>query len=226
MTRRVADKTVTTLEKTNYTFTSGDFGFSDVDGNSLLAVKIASLPCAGTLYLDTNSDGNVDGGEALTANTTVSLADIDAGRLKFKPTADENGTSYANFTFAVQDDGDTANSGVDTDPTPNTMTINVTSTSQISGHVYEDVNGDSQLGDAVGVAGVTVYLYQDGGDGIANGSDDVIVGTALQASAVCTRSNASTAPISSSSTRGPLHRVLDSMRRSRRPMCGRSKPLV
>ncbi len=69
------------MEKTNYTFTSGDFGFSDVDGNALEAVKIATLPGAGTLYIDANGDGNVDGGEALGANSTVTLADINAGRL-------------------------------------------------------------------------------------------------------------------------------------------------
>ena len=43
------------------------------------------------------------------------------------PDANENGAPYATFTFQVRDDGGTANSGVDLDPTPNTMTVNVTS---------------------------------------------------------------------------------------------------
>ena len=42
------DKTVTLLEDTTYTFAASDFGFSDVDGNSLSAVKISTLPTAGT----------------------------------------------------------------------------------------------------------------------------------------------------------------------------------
>ena len=33
---------------------------------------------------------------------------------------------YASFTFQVQDDGGIANAGVDVDPTPRTMTIDVT----------------------------------------------------------------------------------------------------
>src|SRR4029079_4165945 len=43
------DKTVNTNEDTAYTFTVGDFGFSDIDGNTLQAVKITTLPVVGTL---------------------------------------------------------------------------------------------------------------------------------------------------------------------------------
>ncbi|MDY0746607.1 cadherin-like domain-containing protein [Paucibacter sp. R3-3] len=113
-----ANKTVTTLEDSTYTFSASDFGFSDVDGNALLAVKITTIPGAGSLTLN---------GVAVTAGQTVALADITAGKLKFTPAANGNGSGYASFTFQVQDDGGTANGGVDTDPTPRTMTINVTS---------------------------------------------------------------------------------------------------
>ena len=44
----------------------------------------------------------------------------------FTPAANANGAGYASFTFQVQDDGGTANGGVDLDPTANTMTIDVT----------------------------------------------------------------------------------------------------
>ena len=50
-----------------------------------------------------------------------------------KPTADlcsvanGNGSTYANFTFQVKDDGGTANNGVDVDPTPNTIVFTVNS---------------------------------------------------------------------------------------------------
>jgi uncharacterized repeat protein (TIGR01451 family) len=42
----------------------------------------------------------------------------------------------------------------------------------LSGTVYEDVNGDAGLGDAVTRDNVTVSLYQDGGDGQPDGVDD------------------------------------------------------
>ena len=40
--------------------------------------------------------------------------------------ANANGAGYASFTFQVQDDGGTANGGVDLDQSANTMTIDVT----------------------------------------------------------------------------------------------------
>ena len=115
-----ANSTIATLEDTARTLPAIDFGFSDPnDGpaNTLQAVKITTLPGAGTL-----TDNNV----AVTAGQFVSLADINAGLLKFTPAANANGNGYASFTFQVQDNGGTANGGVDLDPTPNTITINVT----------------------------------------------------------------------------------------------------
>ena len=47
----------------------------------------------------------------------MSAADIAAGKLVFTPAANANGAGYASFTFQVQDDGGTANGGVDLDPT-------------------------------------------------------------------------------------------------------------
>ncbi|HUL07993.1 MAG TPA: tandem-95 repeat protein, partial [Candidatus Acidoferrum sp.] len=116
-----ADKTVATNEDTAYTFTTADFGFSDAKdspSNALLAVHIDSLPGAGQLLLS---------GVAVTAGESVLASDIAAGKLTFTPDADANGSGYASFTFQVQDDGGTANGGVDLDPTPNTITVNVAS---------------------------------------------------------------------------------------------------
>ena len=44
----------------------------------------------------------------------------------FAPAANANGPGYASFTFQVQDDGGTANGGVNLDQSPNTITVNVT----------------------------------------------------------------------------------------------------
>ena len=111
---------VTTLEDTAYTFAAADFGFSDntdTPANALKAVKITTLPAAG---------GLANNGVAVVAGAFVSASDISSGQLKFTPATNANGTAYASFTFQVQDDGGTANGGVDLDASPKTLTLNVT----------------------------------------------------------------------------------------------------
>ncbi|MCA9062978.1 MAG: right-handed parallel beta-helix repeat-containing protein, partial [Planctomycetaceae bacterium] len=58
----------------------------------------------------------------------------------------------------------------------------------ISGTVFEDINGNlltgaEAIGDSnnPGVSGVTVKLYKDGGDGLATGTDDILIGTTTTA---------------------------------------------
>src|SRR5262249_27714287 len=116
-----ADALRSILEDQTYTCLRGDFGFTDPNdspANALLSVIITTLPAAGTLILN-----NV----AVITNQAIALADITGGNLKFVPGANENGSNYAQIGFAVQDNGGTANGGVDTDPTPNTITFDVTS---------------------------------------------------------------------------------------------------
>src|SRR5205085_1661974 len=84
----------------------------------LLAVEITTLPTAGTLTLS---------GGAVTAGQIIAATNITARKLVFTPAANANGTGYASLTFQVQDNGGTGNGGVDTDQSPNTLTINVTS---------------------------------------------------------------------------------------------------
>jgi hypothetical protein len=64
-------------------------------------------------------------GVAVTAGQSVNAASIASGNLKFTPSANASGAAYASFSFQVQDDGGTANGGVDLDASANTMTINV-----------------------------------------------------------------------------------------------------
>jgi hypothetical protein len=80
-------------------------------------VKITTIPGAGSLTLS---------GVAVTAGQTVSVANINSGNLKFAPAGNANGAGYASFAFQVQDNGGTANGGVDLDQSANTMTVNVT----------------------------------------------------------------------------------------------------
>jgi hypothetical protein len=121
-----ADQTITIDEDTDHIFIVGDFGFSDPDdGDAFTAVQISTLPASGDLYVDMDGDGVIDTGEAVSASDFINVAEITASRLKYRPIADENGAGYASFAFQVQDDGGTANGGVDLDPAPNTMTFDV-----------------------------------------------------------------------------------------------------
>ena len=100
-----------------------DFGFTDPNDsppNAFLAVKITTLPNAsiGKVFRRQGHNWSV-----VNAGTLVSVADINAGNLKFWPTDHRTGTT--SFTFQVKDNGGTANGGVDLDPSPNTMTVRV-----------------------------------------------------------------------------------------------------
>ncbi|MDJ0864882.1 MAG: DUF4347 domain-containing protein [Myxococcota bacterium] len=112
-----ADATVVTAEDVPYVFAAADFGFSDPDGDALLEVRIASVPALGTLRA---------GPLVLAGGESVSAAAIAAGDLVYTPAPGTSGPALASFTFQVRDDGGTANGGVDLDPTPNTITIDVT----------------------------------------------------------------------------------------------------
>ena len=114
------DKTITINEDASYTFTTADFGFtdaSDAPPNTLLTVKITTVPAGGALK---------DNGVVVTAGTLVPVADITGSKLVYTPAANANGAGYGTFTFQVQDNGGTANGGGNLDPSPNTVTVNVT----------------------------------------------------------------------------------------------------
>ena len=117
-----ANKTVATSLDTPRAFVTGDFGFSDVRDsppNTLLSVRITTLPGAGEL---------TDDGVAVNAGDLVAATDIASSKLVFTPASGGSGSPYATFTFQVRDNGGTV--GVNLDPTPRTMTIDVTDTNQ------------------------------------------------------------------------------------------------
>ncbi|MCK5831800.1 MAG: DUF4347 domain-containing protein, partial [Methylococcales bacterium] len=161
-----ADKTITTPEDTNYVFTALDFGFVDTTTplNNLLNVIITSPPSNGTLYLDANGDNIINGGETLMANSVVSIANINSGRLKFLPALNANGLGYDSFTFQVQDDGGTANNGIDTDQSANTITIDVTAindapiAANASSAIFEDTTFAQLFLTGTDVDGTTTHF--------------------------------------------------------------------
>ncbi|MBI2151458.1 lamin tail domain-containing protein [Candidatus Woesearchaeota archaeon] len=98
---------ITINEDATYTFSSSNFPFSDIDGNTLNSIKIASLETAGDLKL---------AGVDVTLNQVIPVASITS--LTFKPVDHAFGTPYATFNFKVND-------GTDDSVSSYTMTINV-----------------------------------------------------------------------------------------------------
>ncbi|MGE0468789.1 MAG: cadherin domain-containing protein [Nitrospira sp.] len=170
-----ADATVTINEDFAHALTTANFGFSDVDaGDSLSAVRIDTLPGAGTLTLS---------GVAVTAGQVVSVADLTAGNLVFTPVANATGMSYANITFSVRD----SNNAYDTNP--NTLTIDVTAQNDasvntvpgaqsvaedtplaLSGISVNDVDGNLSTVQ-LGVLNGTVSVTLQGGASISAGNN-------------------------------------------------------
>jgi protocatechuate 3,4-dioxygenase beta subunit len=160
------DNTVTTVVNNPYTFTATDFGFSDPNdtpAHTFLAVKITTLPSNGSLTRD---------GVGVSAGDFVSVSDLNSSLLVFTPSANDSGVPYTSFAFQVQDDGGVAGGGVDTDPTPNTMTINVLAAS-IGDRVWNDANADGiQDSGEWGLGGVTVNLLDEFGNWLNSTTTD------------------------------------------------------
>jgi hypothetical protein len=169
-----ANNAVTTLEDTAHVFTAADFGFSDADGNALAAVRIATLPGNGTL---------MNNGVAVSAGQLVSATDIASGLLRFTPAANANGAGYASFGFQVQDDGGTANGGIDLDASARTLTVNVTAVNdapsgasstvtlqQDGSYVFSAADFGFSDGDGDAFAGVVISTLPAGGTITANGA--------------------------------------------------------
>jgi hypothetical protein len=111
-------KTLNLFNKSTYTLTAADFGFSDPKdrpANTLLAVKITALPRTGRL---------TDNGVAVRAGQFISVDDINSGKLRYTPATSGFGLSRASFNFRVQDNGGTEFGGVNLDPVSRTLTTN------------------------------------------------------------------------------------------------------
>jgi len=163
-----ADRTVSLGEDTSYTFAVADFGFTDLadSGQSVAAVKIASLPPAGTGTLLFNN-------AAMVAGASVTVADIAAGRLTFVPT--DNSTATASFTFQVQDSGGTTNGGIDLDPTANTANFTIVAGEN---QARNGNNSNSNYNvDFDGSANVNVSVLDIGGTDALNEQGLVTYGT-------------------------------------------------
>ena len=86
-------------------------------------MEITTSPAEGTL---------TDNSVAVAAGQFVAVSDITAGILKFTPATGASGSPYTSFTFQVEDDGGTANGGMNVDPMPKTMAIDVVAPPQVT----------------------------------------------------------------------------------------------
>ncbi|MBX3579751.1 MAG: hypothetical protein KF723_21310 [Rhizobiaceae bacterium] len=108
------DSVIVATEDVPYTFSAGDFGFSD-DQHQFQAVIITQVPQSGRLEL---------GGVAVSDGQRIEVDRI--GELVWTPPEEEFGEARASLQFQVVDDGGTAGGGTDTDPTPRTLTFDLT----------------------------------------------------------------------------------------------------
>lgn len=110
------------IEDTPYTVTAANFGFADA--NDTPANAFANIIISGALPAASQGVYQLNG-VAISNNQVISVADINAGLLKFVPAPNFNGSGVAALIFRVQDNGGTANGGVDTSVATNTFTLNI-----------------------------------------------------------------------------------------------------
>jgi Ca2+-binding RTX toxin-like protein len=147
----------------SHTFTTAEFGFSDVDGNLLAGIYVKSLP--------DSSDGKLLYANVAVSNDQfISAADIAAGMLSYAPGDNVRGNSGdTSFTFVVKDDGAAGGLNTNTESTPHTMTLDLSSTN------YQDDATSSSPSSST-----TTYALTGSGTGIhisltdSSGSSDVV----------------------------------------------------
>ena len=141
-----ANKTITINEDATHTFAAADSGYTDPNaGDAMSAVRIDTLPAAGALKLS---------GSTFTAPRLILTADIP--NLTFEPAANASGSPYASFTFSVRD-----TNGPAFDPTPNTITFNLTPVDDPP----VAVNDSASVGEDSGATAISVLLNDTDIDG-------------------------------------------------------------
>src|SRR5439155_6055238 len=164
------EKPNSSKDVTSHAFAASDFGFTDPNdspANTLQAVKITTTVQAGTLKL---SGVDVTGGQSISAANIPNLV--------FAPAANANGNAYASLTFQVQDNGGTANGGVDLDQSANTISFNVTSVNDAPAGTDKTVTTNEDTSDPVAAAG---FGFTEPNDSPANALERVKITTMVGA---------------------------------------------
>jgi ELWxxDGT repeat protein len=148
------DRDVNLSLNATFVFSTSTFGLTDPldkPANFLAGVKLVDFPAVGSLTLN---------GQPISSPQTLTLSQLLAGLgLRYTPPPGAEGAALAKLTFQVQDNGGTVNGGIDLDPTPNTITFNVSSANHapsfvagISQHVT-DMSGPQEVVDwATGIS--------------------------------------------------------------------------
>lgn len=155
---------ITMEEDTSRTFVAADFNFSDVDsGDTLTSVRIDTLTVgSGALRLS---------GVRVTASDVISIADINAGNLVYKPAADANGNDLLTFTFSVND-------GTEFSAAPSAIAVDVsdvfdasTTPVKLNGGAGDDTLSGELGSDTIrGGGGDDIVSGQGGSDRLLGGS--------------------------------------------------------
>ncbi len=162
--------TINLTEDVTHVFTLANFGFTDGEGHNFLNVLIDSVPLAsaGTLRLNNT---------VVTAPAAISAADIAEGRLTFAPADNyfDDGATVTfpvdqTFNYRVQDDGGTANGGVNTSTTA-TMTLNM-STTNFTNTENLSSNSNHAYTAALNVANFSIQDTDAAGNTAPNSSGD------------------------------------------------------
>ena len=142
------NKTLLTSEDTSFSILDTDFGFSDpneLSANVFSRVRITTPPTSGSLTLVSSP---------VSLGQFISVADLVAGNLVYHPALNGSGTPYATFTFQVEDDGGTANGGINLDASANIITINVNPLNDAPVAVADSYNTIEETQLTVGAPGV------------------------------------------------------------------------
>ena len=181
------DDSVTTNEDTPVVLGLNDFGTytdnSDVEVRPFAGVKITTLESAGALKYSSDGTHWID----VTLDQVISAADIAAGKLRFDPAENANGTGYATIGFKVTD-GDAYSTS------PNTLTVHVTAVNDnLTGEVTitgtakvgQTLTAHNTLADVDGI-GTIHHQWQAGGQDISGATSNTYVLTPSEIGKVMT----------------------------------------
>ena len=136
-----------------------DWGYTDVDGDTMVSITIKSLPSQGTLS-ETN---NACGGDGCAVGDTVILARLAAGDLKYTGGSNYNGAD--SFTYTLEDAALSSPTGT------MSITVSAVNDAPVAGDtsdqtVYEDVAFSFQTTQSTDVDGdtMTITCVETGGD--------------------------------------------------------------
>jgi uncharacterized delta-60 repeat protein len=201
-----ASKTIAIPVTAAYAVKVGDFGFTDPNdspANNFANVIITQLPAAGSLSLL---------GQAVTLNQVIPVGEITSGLLQFTPAAGVSGAHYASIGFKVQDDGGTANGGVDTDTTARLLTFDVgnhapTGSVLITGLATQGqiLTASNTLADADGLGAIS-YTWKNGTTVLGTGANYTVQAGDVGAHLTVTASYTDATGVVESKTKGSAGR--------------------